>query len=54
MCHPLQGLIRNRDKRKEEITIVQSKSYFKGGNEAQVLFYFHSGETTTVVNGKIP
>ena len=39
MCHPLQGLIK-KDKRQEVITIVQSKSYFKGGNEAQVLFCF--------------
>lgn len=52
MCHPLQGLIK-KDKRQEVITIVQSKSYFKGGNEAQVLFCFYSSETTTVVNGKI-
>lgn len=29
MCHLLQGLIRNRDKREEVLTFVQSKFYFK-------------------------
>lgn len=29
ICRPLQELIRNRDKREEAITFVQSKSYFE-------------------------
>lgn len=29
MCHPLEGLIQNRDKGEEVLTFVQSKFYFK-------------------------
>lgn len=40
MCHPPQGLIRNRDKREEVITIVQSQSYSKGVMRLRCHFLF--------------